>query len=144
MPSDTHNMELKLLKELDRDELLNRWRVLYEQEPPASISRPLLLYAVAYRMQEQALGGFKPSTRRYLMRFAVEGKAKPAMPVTNVKTGMRLLREWHGVIYEATITENGVMFKGKLYQSLSEVARIITGAKWSGPLFFGLKRKAHG
>ena len=143
MPADTLDRELGRLKDLDRDELLSRWRTLYEQEPPASISRPLLIHAIAYRMQEKTLGGLKPSIRHFLTQFTVDGKA-PAMPTANLKTGTRLLREWHGVMYEVTITEDGVMFKGKQYQSLSEVARIITGAKWSGPLFFGLRRKTHG
>ena len=66
------------------------------------------------------------------------------MPATSVKPGTRLLREWHGVTYEVTVTEDGVLFKGKKYQSLSEVARIITGTKWSGPLFFGLRKSPHG
>ena len=140
MSADTLDMELRRLKDLDRDELLNRWRSLYEREPPVSISKPLLIHAIAYRMQEKVLGGLKPSTRRFLTQFVVDGKTQ----ARNAKIGTRLLREWHGVTYEATIIENGVMFKGKRYQSLSEVARIITGTKWSGPLFFGLRRKAHG
>lgn len=134
--------ELAKLTELDRTELMDRWRTLYDREPPASISRPLLLHAIAYRMQEKALGGLKPSTRRLLAQTAADGKE--SMPITSVKTGTRLLREWHGVTYEVTVTEDGVLFKGKKYQSLSEVARIITGTKWSGPLFFGLRKKAHG
>ena len=143
MSSDMLGAELRQLEDLDRNELLNRWRTLYEREPPMSISRPLLLRAVAYRMQEKTLSGLKTSTRRFLSQFAINGKI-PAMPITNAKIGTRLLREWHGVTYEATIIENGVMLKGKRYQSLSEVARIITGAKWSGPLFFGLRKKAYG
>lgn len=141
MPADL-KAELAKLTELDRTELMDRWRTLYDREPPASISRPLLLHAIAYRMQEKALGGLKPSTRRLLAQTAADGKE--SMPITSVKTGTRLLREWHGVTYEVTVTEDGVLFKGKKYQSLSEVARIITGTKWSGPLFFGLRKKAHG
>jgi hypothetical protein len=138
MPADL-KAELAKLTELDRAELMERWRTLYDREPPASTSRPLLLHAIAYRMQEKALGGLKPSTRRLLAQTTADGKE--SMPTTSVKTGTRLLREWHGVTYEVTVTDDGVLFKGKKYQSLSEVARIITGAKWSGPLFFGLRRK---
>jgi hypothetical protein len=141
MPTDLKT-ELAKLTELDRAELMERWRTLYDREPPASISRPLLLHAVAYRMQEKTLSGLKPYTRRLLAQGAADGKAP--MPATNVKTGTRLLREWHGVTYEVTVTDDGVLFKSKKYQSLSEVARIITGTKWSGPLFFGLRKKAHG
>ena len=142
MPADL-KAELTKLTELDRAELMERWRTLYDREPPASISRPLLLHAIAYRTQEKILGGLKPFTRRLLVQAAADGKAT-SMPMTSVKAGTRLLREWHGITYEVTVTEDGVLFKGKRYQSLSEVARIITGAKWSGPLFFGLRKKAHG
>lgn len=137
------NAELAKLHELDRGKLMASWRTLYDQEPPAHISKPLLLHAIAYRMQEKALGGLKPSTRRILAQATADGKV--AVLSTNVKAGTRLLREWHGITYEVTVTEDGMLFKGKKYQSLSEVARLITGTKWSGPLFFGLrKKKAHG
>jgi hypothetical protein len=58
-----------------------------------------------------------------------------------MKPGTRLLREWHGVTYEVIIMEGGVQCHGKPYRSLSEVARAITGTRWSGPLFFGLKKQ---
>jgi hypothetical protein len=137
------SMEITNLTALDRAQLIERWRVLYGGEPPASISRPLLLQAIAYRLQEKMLGGLKPATRRFLAQYAVDGKPH-AMPTANAKAGTRLLREWHGVTYEVAVLEDGAMFKGKRYKSLSEVARVITGVKWSGPLFFGLKKRAHG
>jgi hypothetical protein len=135
-------MELRGLNDLDRDELLNRWRSLYELDPPASISKPLLTQAVAYRMQEEALGGLKPATQRFLMQFLKE-KDKPTS-TTDFRIGTQLLREWRGTTYEVTILENGVILEGKRYGSLSEVARIITGNRQSGPLFFGLRKKAYG
>ena len=63
-----------------------------------------------------------------------------AIPLTQVKIGTRLLREWQGVSYEVTVLEDGVHYQGQRYRSLSQVAQVITGAKWSGPLFFGLKK----
>jgi len=134
--------ELASLVGLDRTHLIERWRALYGVEPPVSISRPLLLHSIAYRMQEK-MGGLKSPTRRFLEQFAINGKAT-ALPTPNIKPGTRLLREWHGVVHEVTVVEQGVMFKGKRYRSLSEVATEITGAKWSGPLFFGLRKKSHG
>jgi hypothetical protein len=96
-------------------------------------------------MQEQALGGLKPATRRFLEKTA-EGNASKQhiVPFISIKPGTRLLREWHGVTYEVVIKEDGVQCNGKHYRSLSEVARTITGARWSGPLFFGLKKQEGG
>lgn len=67
-------------------------------------------------------------------------KRPSAAPVA-IKPGTRLIREWHGRVYEVEVTRDGVLFNERQYRSLSEVARAITGVKWSGPLFFGLKAK---
>ncbi len=116
--------------------------MLYGTEPPGGISNNFLMHAIAYRMQEQASGGLKPSTRRFLEK-AAENKAarQQILPVISIKPGTRLLREWHGVTYEVIIMEDGVQCNSKRYRSLSEVARAITGTNWSGPLFFGMKKQ---
>ncbi len=136
--------DLARLPSLDRAALAAAWQIVYGAEPPRNISQPLMLRALAHRMQEQALGGVKPSTRRTLMKIAEDGDATraTAIPVTQVKTGTRLLREWHGVTHEVTVLNDGVHYQGQRYRSLSQVAQQITGAKWSGPLFFGLKKGA--
>lgn len=135
--------ELARLPSLDRTELSAAWQTAYGTEPPRNISQPLMLRALAYRIQARALGGLKPSTQRHLMKIAEEGNAvRAAMPVTQVKPGTRLLREWHGVSHEVTVLDDGVHYRGQRYRSLSQVAQVITGAKWSGPLFFGLKKEA--
>ena len=102
-----------------------------------------LLYAVAHRMQEKALGGLKPATRRFLEKAAQNNDAskQQLLPAISIKPGTRMLREWHGVTYEVIILESSVMCNGKNYRSLSEVAHAITGTRWSGPLFFGLKKQ---
>ena len=66
--------------------------------------------------------------------------ARCMKPATSIKPGTRLLREWHGVLHEVIITENGVLCNGTTYRSLSHIARAITGTRWSGPLFFGLRK----
>ncbi len=135
--------DLARLPSLDRPALSAAWQKAYGDEPPRNISQPLMLRALAYRMQVHALGGVKPSTQRYLMRIVEDGNAvRTAMPVAQVKPGTRLLREWHGVSHEVTVLDDGVYYQGKHYRSLSQVAQVITGAKWSGPLFFGLKKGA--
>jgi len=135
--------ELARLPGLSREELIELWRKLYETEPPKKSSNQFLIRAIAYRMQEQIFGGLTPETKRILAKAASDaaGGRQISMPVT-IKPGTKLLREWHGTTYEAIISEAGVLFQGKQYRSLSEVARAITGVRWSGPLFFGLKGKA--
>jgi hypothetical protein len=133
--------ELAALPNLDVTALKQRWHSLYRTEPPARISRSLLFQAVAYRLQEQALGGLKSSTRRVLKRVAREANTRLSItePPTRLSPGTVLVREWHGVNYRVTVLEDGALFHGKRYRSLSEVARQITGTQWSGPRFFGLK-----
>lgn len=133
--------ELADLPNLDRLGLVEQWQILYGSVPPAGISRSLLLRAIAYRLQEQALGGLKPSTKRFLKKSSQDNLSR-LLPAASIKSGTRLLREWHGVTYEVIVLDSGIQCNGKQYRSLSEVARAITGTRWSGPLFFGLKKEA--
>ena len=140
--------ELASLPALGRHALAEQWRELYRTELPARIGSGFLISAIACRLQEQALGGLKPATIRYLINVATEISSgsessgnKISAPPTVVKSGTRLLREWRGVTYEVLVLEKGVRCNGNHYRSLSEVAHHITGSKWSGPLFFGLKKK---
>jgi Protein of unknown function (DUF2924) len=129
------------LAKLHDSALKEHWRTLYQTAPPARISSSLLLKAIAYRLQEQALGGLKSSTRRLLERVAEDcGRRAPTRaPATTVRAGSVLIREWHGVSHRVTVLEDGALYRGKRYHSLSEVARVITGTHWSGPRFFGLR-----
>ena len=134
--------QLASLSGLDGKSLKERWRIVYGREPPSRVSRSLLLQAIAYRLQENALGGLRLSTRRLLQRVATDAATDQTTKTESarrLKLGAVLLREWHGVTYQATVLEDGVRFRGKRYRSLSQVARVITGSRWSGPLFFGLK-----
>jgi DUF2924 family protein len=137
--------ELAGLPALGPERLRERWRTLYRSEPPPRISEDLLRRAVAYRLQERVLGGLKPSTRRLLERVAEDAQPRrsaSAAPARKVGPGAVLIREWRGTSHQVTVLEEGVLFRGKRYRSLSEVARKITGTRWSGPLFFGLKAPA--
>ena len=134
--------ELSGLKSLSTPQLRARWKTLYETEAPSRFSRDLLMRAVAYRMQERVLGGLKPATRRLLERIAQDARERQpirVLPVRKLGPGAILLREWGGTKHQVTVLESGVVFRGKRYRSLSEVARVITGSRWSGPLFFGLR-----
>jgi hypothetical protein len=136
--------EIAGLQSLDVEQLKGRWRTLYQTEAPARFSRDLLIGAVAYRMQERALGGLKPATRRLFQRVAADAHARRPLrlaPVRKLEPGAVLIREWGGVKHQVVVLESGFSFRGQRYRSLSEVARLITGSRWSGPLFFGLKNR---
>jgi hypothetical protein len=104
------------------------------------MSRIVLLRALAYRIQEQTLGGLDRVTLRRLDRAAADlaGGRSPTQPRPKIKPGTRLLREWQGVVHEVIVLESSVHYRGEPWPSLSAVAREITGAHWSGPRFFGL------
>ena len=130
------------LVSFDPEQLSERWKVLYGSDPPARLRRPLIIQALAYRLQEKALGGLKPATRRLLLRLAGDARSRRPIVVESkrqVKTGAVLIREWHGVEHQVTALKDGFMFNGKRFRSLSKVAFEITGTHWSGPLFFGLR-----
>ncbi|MGO9686182.1 MAG: DUF2924 domain-containing protein [Beijerinckiaceae bacterium] len=136
--------ELAGLSKASIKDLRARWKRLYGNEPSGHIGRSILIGAIAYRLQERALGGLKPSTQRILDRvcdgreeIGQEGIAK-----RRVSAGTVLIREWRGVRHRVVVLDNDVTYRGRRYKSLSEVARAITGAHWSGPLFFGLKGRA--
>jgi hypothetical protein len=134
--------ELKDLETRDDDELKNRWRGLYGMKPPQKIHRSLLIAAVAHRMQENALGALSSLVRRHLMQAAnnpATPRPSPRYPSLRPRAGTVLVRDWGGVTHQAKVLEDGILFRSKRYNSLSEVARVITGSRWSGPLFFGLK-----
>ena len=133
---------LARLPKLGLRELRQHWRVLYKAEASPHLSRELLLRAVAYRMQELALGGLRPQRQRQLRQFAhqlndsQQGRVRPR---PELKPGTRLVREWQGRTYEVLVLDDGLSWQGASYRSLSALARKITGTAWSGPLFFGLK-----
>ena len=137
--------DLAALPDLHLDALKGRWRQLYGAPPPSRLGRALMTRGIAYRLQEQILGGLKPAVRRWLARAGDEialGRA-PTARLSPIKPGTRLLREWRGVTHEVIVLEDGVQYSGRTWRSLSAVARAITGTRWSGPLFFGLKGRRH-
>ena len=137
--------ELKDLETQDDHELKKRWRGLYGTIPPQKIHRSLLIAAIAHRIQENALGTLKPSVRRHLIQAAnnpTTARPSPHHLSLRPRAGTVLVRDWGGVTHQAKVLEDGILFRSKRYKSLSEVARVITGSRWSGPLFFGLKSSA--
>ena len=139
----TSREALSRLPKLDIFELRKEWRFLYKTDVSPHLSRELLIRALAYRIQEVALGGLRPELQRQLRQIAVElrqtgAAAKRFRP--QLKSGTRLVREWQGRTYEVVVLDDGFCWQGTQYRSLSAIARKITGTAWSGPLFFGLKQ----
>jgi hypothetical protein len=133
---------LEALSDLTPDELRKEWRRLYRSEPPR-LSRDLLVRAVAYRIQELRYGGLSKAIRRKLTALQARGSGAEVVVegAQRIRVGARLLREWNGRTHTVTVEEQGFTYAGRSYQSLSAIAREITGARWSGPRFFGLISK---
>ncbi len=129
--------EIAVLRALPRSALLARWRGLVGTDPPKRATQDLLIRGLVYTMQEQSFGSLTRSERQALKALA-SGKEDPRPK--SLEAGTRLYREWRGKSHEVLITDEGCRWRGRDYQSLSEVARAITGTRWSGPRFFGLAR----
>jgi len=138
--------DIAALPTLSAQELRVAWRGLRCGDPTAGSSRDLMLREIAYKMQERAHGGLAPAIRRRLRALAAEVEANGAAALATailLKPGTRLLREWGGRTYTVIVLDDGFESEGERYQSLTQIARRITGAHWSGPRFFGLRRARH-
>jgi hypothetical protein len=135
---------LTRLSELTIFELRGEWRRLHRMPPPMRLSRDLLLRGIMYKLQERAYGGLSKAVARKLEQTSAGppslGAANPT-PSVSLRPGTRLVREWRGVTHTALIHADGIEWRGQRYRSLSVVARKITGARWSGPRFFGLRQR---
>jgi hypothetical protein len=126
-------------------ELRTEWRKLYRTEPPRRLSRDLILRAIAYRLQERMHGGLGLATTRRLDALAEELKTKGASHFDAdavLKPGTKLIREWHWRTHTVMVTEGGFEYSGQRYRSLTRIAGLITGVHWSGPVFFGLRKRS--
>lgn len=120
------------------------WRRLYRQPAP-DLSPDLLARGIAWRLQERQHGGLAPAVERELARMAGPGvSASHPTPATSIRLrpGTRLVRSWNGETYSVLVTDDGYQMSDQTYRSLSRIAQVITGTKWSGPRFFGLKGAA--
>ena len=146
--------QLAEIQQLPTPELKERWRELYETEPPAG-SRSYLIKRLAYRVQELAYGGVSDATHARLREHleeaglanegvdpahAAQRRGRKGQPVA----GTQLVREWHGHKYEVEVLDDGFECNGRKYRSLSAVAKTITNSHWSGNLFFGLRKRKAG
>jgi len=128
---------LAALDNLQLPDLRQRWAMVSDAPVPR-VSAGLLRYAIAYELQVKVHGGLSRQSRQRLDQLA-----GGVTQTRDVQPGMRLMREWNGTLHVVTVDEDGsITWNGKTWSSLSSVARAITGTRWSGPAFFGLKHKA--
>ena len=134
--------ELESLPATPIVELRKRYRELFKAEPPKAFGPDLLRRSIAHRIQEKAYGGLPVATRRLLDQLVKAAATKPEARLElprRIKPGSELVRTWNRRTYRVRVLEDGFAYDGKTFASLSEIARSITGTKWNGPRFFGLR-----
>ena len=142
-PSINLAEELARLSAATIFELRREWRRLHRAAPPMRLSRDLLMRGITYKLQERLRGSLSKSILRKLEGVNLESEAsgaqKPPPPIL-LKAGTRLIREWRGVTQTVLVHAKGFEWNGRRYRSLTIIAQKITGAHWSGPRFFGLRK----
>lgn len=139
--NDNVEVEVSRLSTMAIGELRSRWVATFKSNPPKAFGPDLLRRALAQKLQEDAYGGLPAATQKLLnqlMAQSAKSNGKIVIP-RRIKPGAILVREWKGKTHRIAVLKEGFAFEGKPYSSLSEVARLITGARWNGPRFFGLR-----
>jgi hypothetical protein len=124
--------------------LRSRYRELFRTDPPKAFGPDLLRRSIAHRIQEKAYGGLSRSTQRLLGQMMKAFAAKPPSKIVlprQIKPGSVLVREWKGRSHRVMVLADGFAYDGKTFRNLSEIAGLITGTRWNGPRFFGLRPK---
>jgi hypothetical protein len=138
------NAEIARLRDLDLPVLRAIWRKHFGTTAPKTVRRKILILSIAWRIQADVLGGLKPATRKYLRQVAEATRsgavARPPTPSRRIKPGTKLIRVWQDKTHTVTALADGFEWQGKPYRSLSQIARIMTGTRWNGLVFFGVKQ----
>jgi hypothetical protein len=125
-------------------QLRELWQAEFKSSPPRAFGPDLLRRSIAYKIQEDAYGGLDRTTARLLNQLIAQiskNKGKLVVP-RRIKPGAVLVRDWKGSSHRVTVSDKGFTYEGQHYDNLSEIARLITGTRWNGPRFFGLRGKA--
>jgi hypothetical protein len=130
--------EIDRIRSLGVDALRQRWPAMFGGPPPAGLTKDLIARMIAYRIQEEALGGLDRQTSKLLDRLA-RGDTAGTHLNRRLKVGTVLVREYQGERHTVTVVPDGFAWQGTIYSSLSTIARAITGTSWNGPRFFGLR-----
>ena len=140
---DRLSEQIAVLPTLNRAQLVVIWTENFSENPAPTLRKQLMVPLLAYRMQEKELGGLSHTARRRLREVAASLKANgPSQERSDSspQTGVKLIRLWRGETHEVIATGSGYEYRGQSYSSLSKIAREITGTRWSGPLFFGVRK----
>ncbi len=141
MPNPSITDRLATLPISSKAALRKLWAECFKADPPLEIRKELMVRVLAYHLQEQEFGGLSDECRRrlYELAKAIEISSDAGSRGPAIKPGTRLIRQWKDQVHVVNVEEGNYEYKGLRYQSLSEIARLITGTRWSGPLFFGIK-----
>ena len=128
---------------MGKTKLQSIWLENFDNPAPPHLRKELMVSILAYRIQEKAYGGLSHKIRRRLQEVALSlDTTHRKRKSSRLQPGTRLVRSWQVVRHQVTVLSSGYQYNGRSYDSLSVIAREITGTRWSGPLFFGTKRKA--
>src|SRR5262245_10258501 len=147
--SSSVEAEITQLRALGAQGLRARWRASFGTDAPPHLARHLLFAMLAYRLQAETMGDLDAATVRFLKHVDLAPSKQAAVPLTqaferrtrNLSPGLVLTREWSGRLHSVTVLDRGFVWERRTYSSLSEIAKTITGTKWNGPRFFGLRNK---
>jgi Protein of unknown function (DUF2924) len=149
--SSSVEAEIARLRGLGGQALRARWRTSVGQDASPYLARHLLFAMLAYRLQAETMGDLDAATVRFLKQVDLAPSKQAAVPLTqaferrtrNLSPGTVLTRAWSGRHHRVTVLDRGFVWEGRTYRSLSEIAKAITGTKWNGPRFFGLRDKKY-
>lgn len=139
--------DLADLRNLSRSQLRDLWQKEVGESPPASFGREVLGLGIAYARQERRYGGLRKASVRELDRLferTLAGKTGEGGAMPLGRSGTILVREWQGTTHHVTVVADGYVWNGRTHSSLSGIAQAITGTKWNGPRFFGLREAKDG
>ena len=141
------DVEIARLRDLDVNELRGRWQAAFGRPAPPHLPRHLVLRMVAYQLQAERFGDLDAQSRRRLDQTVIPQTAGPSpasvrQSISQLRPGTTLGREWNGHMQRVSVLPDGFAWNGKTYRSLSQVAFAITGTRWNGPRFFGLRDKS--
>jgi hypothetical protein len=147
--SSSVEAEIARLRGLGVQGLRARWRTSFRTDAPPHLARHFLFAILAYRLQAETMGDLDAATVRFLKHVDFAPSKQAAIPLTqafeqrtrDLSPGTILTREWGGQHHRVTVLDQGFVWEGRTYSSLSKIAKAITGTKWNGPRFFGLRDK---
>ena len=142
---DPVEKRLAALPTLTKAALYDLWKQFFHSAPSSQLRRDLMIPILSYRIQEQAFGSLSARAQerlRQLSRAFEKGCDPTAARAPLIRPGTRLVRQWGDQVHLVNVQTNGYEYQGTRYKSLSEIARLITGTRWSGPLFFGIKNES--